>query len=507
MIEVLWHITVGSWVTAAAVILLRLLFQKHLSAKSKYLLWLLLMLRLMLPVLPESPVSVLNAKSGLTTAVATEFQQPIQETNISASSTVVHPTVVPVKSGVTASEWLLGIWAVGVLVCGASYGWMTIQTAHRLRSMEEIQSIGVKNRYEAIRQQLGIRRTITLRYGDRAMIGGLLHPTLILPRELTGQRLKAAITHELMHERSGDLWIAAWWRLLCCVYWFNPVVWLCFFWARRDCEKACDQRVLDSESVSPAVYAALLYEEATMKRRSYVGTTAFGDGGLKARIQGISTYRKPKISMTVLAVVLCLLISACTMTDSIKPDTAESAENQNTFANSTEISAEEQWDRPVALSYRQKQAIMAHIMCQWMDGMQFDPEDHDYFWRVTSYYASNVFMDYDAMDEDTAHATFTPEQVVELANILFPTLGITGTSALPGIPGYVQNENTAVPVEVLSNGDYRFPMGNYGDVTLDFLIISQNEFQATLESGEEGSLEIWDVTLTAEGNIKSVKLK
>ena len=238
MIEVLWHITVGSWVTAAAVILLRLLFRKHLSAKSKYLLWLLLMLRLMLPVLPESPVSVLNAKSGLRTAVATEFQQPVQETNISAASTVVQTAAVPIKSGVTASEWLIGIWAVGVLVCGASYGWMTIQTARRLRSMEEIQSIGVKNRYEAIRQQLGIRRTVTLRYGDCAMIGGLLHPTLILHRELAGQRLKAAITHELMHERSGDLWIAAWWRLLCCVYWFNPVVWLCFFWARRDCEKA-----------------------------------------------------------------------------------------------------------------------------------------------------------------------------------------------------------------------------------------------------------------------------
>ena len=293
--------------------------------------------------------------------------------------------------------------------------------------------------------------------------------------------------------------------MLCCLYWFNPVVWLCFFWARRDCEKACDQRVLDSKSVSPAVYAALLYEEASMRQKIRVGTTAFGGGGLKSRIYGISIYRKPKITMTVLAVVLCLLISACTLTDSMKPDTAASAEKLNAPAQSAESGAEESWDRPVTLSNSQEQAIMAHIMCQWMDGMQFDPEDHDYFWRVTSYYASNVFMDYDAMDEDTAHATFTPEQVVELANILFPTLGISDASALPGIPGYVLDENTAVPVEVLSNGDYRFPLGNYGDVTLDFLIISQNELQAALESGEEGSLGIWNVTLTAEGGIKSVK--
>ena len=60
MIELLWRITVGSWITAGAIISLRLLFRKHLSAKSKYLLWLLLLVRLMLPVLPESPLSVMN---------------------------------------------------------------------------------------------------------------------------------------------------------------------------------------------------------------------------------------------------------------------------------------------------------------------------------------------------------------------------------------------------------------------------------------------------------------
>lgn len=277
MIELLWRITVGSWITAGAIISLRLLFRKHLSAKSKYLLWLLLLVRLMLPVLPESPLSVMtlaNTSAPVTAAAPISrqsAQNPAAEHEMTSAITAA-----PTSQRPTSRQIVFALWIAGVLVCGSAYGIMTIQTARRLRSMEPIQSAGVQNRYEAIRQQLGIRRTITLRYGDRAMIGGLLRPTLILPRELTGQRLKAAITHELMHYRSGDLWIAAWWRMLCCLYWFNPVVWLCFFWARRDCEKACDQRVLSCESVSPAVYAALLYEEATMKPKIRVGTTAFG---------------------------------------------------------------------------------------------------------------------------------------------------------------------------------------------------------------------------------------
>ena len=150
---------------------------------------------------------------------------------------------------------------------------------------------------------------------------------------------------------------------------------------------------------------------------------------------------------------------------------------------------------------------MAHIMCQWMDSKQFNPEDNDYFWRVTSYYASNVFMDYDAMDEDTAHATFTPDQVVELAAALFPTLDITDAAQLPGIPGYVQDDNTTVPVELLDDGSYRFPLGNYGDVTLSSEWRSPNQYQVVLVSGEGGAEGIWDVTMAENGGVASVEVQ
>ena len=513
MIDLLWYITVGSWITAVAIIFLRLLFRKHLSARSKYLLWLLLLVRLLLPVLPESPSSVMNLTKtpAPVTETAPISRQSVQ-TPVAEAELTPGKAVAPTNPRPTSEQTLFAIWVAGVLVCGCAYAAMTVKTTLRLRSMEEISSPGVQNRYEAIRTELGIHREITLRYGDRAMIGGLLHPTLILPRELTGQRLKAAMTHELMHYKSGDLWIAAWWRVLCCLYWFNPAVWLCFFWARRDCERACDQRVLDSESVSPAVYAALLYEEGIMKFKTQVGTSAFGGGGLKARIRGIADYHKSRVGMTALAVVLCLLISACTMTDSVKSDGSASSETQNAPAQSAEISAAESAAEstaahPVELSDQQQQAVMAHIMCQWMDGKRFNPEDHDYFWRVTSYYASNVFMDYDAMDEDTAHATFTPDQVVELAAALFPALDITDAAQLPGIPGYVQVDNTEAPVELLDDGSYRFPLGNYGDVTLSSEWRSPNQYQVVLVSGEGGAEGIWDVTMAENGGVASVEVQ
>ena len=59
-LDLLWEITLGSWVTAALILLARLLFGRWLTARGKYLLWLPLLLRLLLPFMPPSPTSVLN---------------------------------------------------------------------------------------------------------------------------------------------------------------------------------------------------------------------------------------------------------------------------------------------------------------------------------------------------------------------------------------------------------------------------------------------------------------
>ena len=158
MIELLWRITVGSWITAGAIISLRLLFRKHLSAKSKYLLWLLLLVRLMLPVLPESPLSVMNlANTSAPVTAATPISRQSAQNPAAEHEMTSSITAAPTSQRPTSRQIVFTLWIAGVLVCGSAYGIMTIQTARRLRSMEPIRSVGVQNRYEAIRQQLGIR--------------------------------------------------------------------------------------------------------------------------------------------------------------------------------------------------------------------------------------------------------------------------------------------------------------------------------------------------------------
>jgi beta-lactamase regulating signal transducer with metallopeptidase domain len=336
----LWEITLGAWVTAAVIILIRLVFHRVLSARAKYLLWMLLALRLCLPVLPYSPFSLLSVVEQLpsttnvaSTEAATERtalhqagDSPITEiSTTNPTETTSNTALVTVPENAHKISWqdvVIAIWVAGVVIFLLGYLALSMRTRRRLKQAKFVDDPETIRTFLTVRKNLRITQEIRLCYGQETLIGGLRHPILLIPRELSGEQLEAALTHELLHYRSGDLWIAAFQRILCCVYWFNPVVWLCFHQARLDCERACDQRVLEQGYVSPALYAELLYTEGRMKTKLQVGTTAFGRQDLKARLTAIARFKKPALWMTILAIVLSLGVTACTLTGNEKSETS-----------------------------------------------------------------------------------------------------------------------------------------------------------------------------------------
>lgn len=75
---------------------------------------------------------------------------------------------------------------------------------------------------------------------------GLFRPVIYLTPASTAseQTLNHVLTHELAHFRHGDhIWSLV--RCVClCVYWFDPLVWLAAVLSRRDQELACDESAL-----------------------------------------------------------------------------------------------------------------------------------------------------------------------------------------------------------------------------------------------------------------------
>ncbi len=120
-------------------------------------------------------------------------------------------------------------------------------------------------------------------------------------------RLRHVLAHESTHYRHRDHW----WglaRCLClCLYWFDPLVWWAAALSRQDCELACDagaiRRLGEAERIP---YGRTLVDMIAAGRCSLMQTATTMTGGrrrVRQRVRLIA--RKPK---TVIAVALALVL-------------------------------------------------------------------------------------------------------------------------------------------------------------------------------------------------------
>ena len=120
-------------------------------------------------------------------------------------------------------------------------------------------------------------------------------------------RLRHALAHESTHYRHRDHWWALARCLCLCLYWFDPLVWWAAALSRQDCELACDAgaiRRLGEEERLP--YGRTLVDMIAAGRCSLLQTATTMTGSkrrVRERVRLIA--RKPK---TVIAVALALAL-------------------------------------------------------------------------------------------------------------------------------------------------------------------------------------------------------
>ncbi|MDQ7092146.1 M56 family metallopeptidase [Desulfosporosinus sp. PR] len=338
-------------ILALGLLFIKALFKQKLSANWHYYLWIILILRLLLPFTPPSPLNVFNflPSSSTITRVLSQapsagkplpdntFPAPAPENSSKgdlqpASETL--PAAVSSKVNVSnlAIIWLSGISLILVYVIFVN-GWLFLrvnrQPLYKTKEIEEI--------LEESKMLLKMQAKVSLVYdtGPRSpsLFGWLRPKIMISPQiisKLSREELKYIFLHELSHLKRRDLWSNALITLVQIVYWFNPIIWYALHQIKLDCEIACDATALSA--VKPEEhkkYAQTIIDlmQLLSEPRWLPGTIGFINKFNTRRIIMISSFKKTTMKWTLAALALTLVVGCSSLSAPTTP--SEGTKNQS----------------------------------------------------------------------------------------------------------------------------------------------------------------------------------
>ena len=156
--------------------------------------------------------------------------------------------------------------------------------------------------------------------GHLSFVMGLMHPVIYLSSGLDPESRKVVLCHERVHLQRRDYLFKPAALLICCVHWFNPLVWLAFYLMNMDCEMSCDEKVVKLlGEESKKIYSYTLLEEASggewkrYRGGSICALLSFGEDHVKNRIRHVLDYRKPPfwVMIGAAAVIVVLVVCLC----------------------------------------------------------------------------------------------------------------------------------------------------------------------------------------------------
>ncbi len=345
----LLNVTITGSITALIIFIVRSVFKDKLTPKWKYYIWFILVIRLLIPALPESNLSIFQyvPEEAVTNSIDKNIianpEGPIvtQTTPNSSndSKLVADQSKNAVNHKLTLNKIIAYIYYSCIIIILLYYISIYFALHSKLKRLPTYENIETLEIFKKVKAELGIKRKIKILCGSKPMLVGIINPILVLPEGYSDKEAAAVLIHELMHYKYKDIAINWLITLLKCVYFFNPIFWYAFTTMRRDCELACDQRVLEFGGVDKATYARVLFKEALVKNKYMVGTSSIANGKneITKRVKFIERFKKPKTIWILIGAAIAAIVTLTTLTNSKRvpkePPAAKIYIEDNTLTN------------------------------------------------------------------------------------------------------------------------------------------------------------------------------
>ena len=418
--------SLSAGVMIAVIAILRALLINRLPKITFFLLWAVVLLRLLVPYDLPFSASIYSWLDFLEQPKQESFQQLPPSVSLSADTASVQeaqsfdqilPLEQPTRQLSQETVLLQGenrplkldiswLWALGAAILACYFAIGYIRGVRKFAASLPVENPFCARWLDLQRKQLPLRRKICIRKFDQIsgpLTYGVLRPTILLPNEALSQptsTLHYVLTHEYVHIRRFDCVSKLLLSAALCLHWFNPLVWVMYVLANRDLELSCDEmvlRLLGIENRSAYAMALLEMEE----KRSGFGAlySAFGKNAIEERIGAIMKMKKGSLLSAVMAVVLVFTLTACLATSPVEEETSAPAAEEKDIIESETVSVTSE------LTEKEKNQIGWEYNRKWL------------LWDYTAYgFTYNEETEkwqYQGLD---VHAFLDPEKDVHLIN-------------------------------------------------------------------------------------------
>ncbi|PFJ59291.1 methicillin resistance mecR1 protein [Bacillus thuringiensis] len=319
------------------ILCIKVLFRNKLTPRWQYMLWIVLIIRLLLPWSPDSSYSIYSLfsyRSSVSEVIpknmpATENIVNIEsdrKVELESNSKMVTKTSEPEvkvssekQTTFSLYKIALYVWLAGVIVLAV----ITFLTNRRLYSyikkQPDITDEQVATVFNRCKQSMKMKKAVSLRLAGKIAsptVFSFFRPKVLLSKKhmkvLNEQQLQYVFYHELAHIKRND--VAVNWIMysLILLNWFNPILRYAYFCMREDQELACDAYALtfiDKEEQIAYGHTIITLLEHYSYQVPSLANLSRNKRTLKRRIVMIKKFQKKSYRLSLLGIIAIAAIA------------------------------------------------------------------------------------------------------------------------------------------------------------------------------------------------------
>lgn len=332
-----------------AILIIKLLTKNRLNPNLLFSIWLVAIIGLCNPYIPESIFSIQNIWTD--SNIISVHDNIINDLPVSnniidkqnttiATSSVVHRISKIDYNSIVNKTYLIVLFTLILSTC---FRYILLQ----IRLSKERKSCIIKDYNHILKEHNVINKLRIIRTDIVKLpsIIGLIKPTILLPsvtiNSLSKKEIEYIVIHEIMHYKRKDILITWIMTLTKFIHWFNPLVWIGIKTMTYDMELACDSKV--KKHIKPNEYKDygtmilnIIHTQISNRNNSKLilsPTIINTKNQLKRRMYMISNKKKYSIVLGVLVVICIPFLLATIFTKGVNSNERTNLPPQELIAN------------------------------------------------------------------------------------------------------------------------------------------------------------------------------